>query len=125
LRQEKRWKKVQPEKLAGSPSTRKRDEVEFLLLQSKYTRVGLLVPRCNCGSAEPEVDRGADLKFEFEFKTKPQSIDRTKHPEHASARSLHVEHDNCPGETAEDRTEEVRGKHRRRRRRQREDPRGR
>ena len=73
--------------LAGSPSTRKREEVEFLLLQSKYTRVGLLVPRCNCGSSEPEVDRGADLKFEFEFKTKPQSIDRTKHPEHASARS--------------------------------------
>ncbi len=45
------------------------------------------MPRCNCGSSEPEVDRGADLKFEFEFKTKPQSIDRTNHPDHASALS--------------------------------------
>ena len=57
------------------------------IIQSKYTRVGLLVPRCNCGRSEPEVDRGADLKFEFEFKMKPSSLDRTKHPDHASARN--------------------------------------
>ena len=62
-------------------------EKRLNFLQSKYTRVGLLVPRCNCGSSEPEVDRGADLKFEFEFKMKPPSLDRTKHPDHASARS--------------------------------------
>ena len=48
--------------------------------QSKYTRVGLLVPRCNCGSSKPEAEWGADLKFEFEFKKKPQSVDRTKRP---------------------------------------------
>jgi hypothetical protein len=60
------------------------------ILQSKYTRVGLLVPRCNCGCSEPEGNRGADLTFEFEFKKKPQSVDRMKHLDHASARSLHV-----------------------------------
>ena len=38
------------------------------------------MPRCNCGSSKPEAEGGADLKFEFEFKKKPQSVDRTKRP---------------------------------------------
>ncbi len=52
------------------------------MLQSNFTRVGLLVPRRNCGSSKPEAERGADLIFEFEFafKKKPQSIDTTKPP---------------------------------------------
>ncbi len=73
-------------KLAGSPSTWKKEKVEFYYYRVK-THEGLLVPRCNGGSSEPEEDTGADLKFEFEFKKKPQSIDRTKHHDHASARS--------------------------------------
>jgi hypothetical protein len=37
---------------------RKRYVVRFFMLQGKYTKVGLLVPRCNCGLSEPEMGKG-------------------------------------------------------------------
>jgi hypothetical protein len=57
-----------------------KEEVEFFIQPSLYTRVGLLVPGGNCGCSEPDAERGADLKFEIEFKKRPQSVDRTKPP---------------------------------------------
>jgi hypothetical protein len=65
-------------KRLGGLSTREKGEWLEFILKGKYTKVGLLLPACNCGWSEPEMGKGWRLKFWIWIQTKPQSIDRTK-----------------------------------------------